>query len=123
MVSLVTACLASFLLLLLLCVLSSFSGGASKGGAYGRTQIALVCTAAARRASFYAKASRQDESAALALLHACEARAHALAAKELAERCNVDPDRDLLELLDDAQERIDALLRELHDDDAGAAAA
>jgi hypothetical protein len=120
MVSLRAACLASFALLLLLCALSSLSGASSRGGAYGRAQAAQVCAAAARRAAFYAKASRQDESTALALLHACEARAHALAAKELAERCGVEPNNrgeDLLALLDDAQERIDALLSELHGGD------
>jgi hypothetical protein len=114
MVSLATACLVSFVVLLVLCLFSRFSSAESKGGAYGRAQLTQICAAAAKRASFYAGASRQDESAVMALLHACEARAHAMAAKDLAERCNVEPDRDLLELLEESQDHVDALVYELH---------
>ena len=103
----------ALLLVLLLCLFSKFSGG-GKGGAMGRAQAERVCAAAAQRAAFYAQASLQDETAALALLHACECRAHAAAAKDLAERTGVVPRQDLLALIEDSQDQIDALVQELH---------
>jgi len=99
--------------LLLLCAFSKFSEGVGKRGVYGQKQLLSVCNAAVSRASFAAGASAQDDSPLLALLHACEARAHALAAKDISDRCGLRVDADLLELHDDAQERIDALLQDL----------
>ena len=74
-----------------------------------------VCRSTVKRAQFYADASEQDESLVLAILHACEARAHAQAAKDLAEKTGVVLDSSALVLVDEQQERLDALLIRLHE--------
>ena len=113
MICLFSAFAISFVALLMLCAFSKFSEGSGKGGVYGEKQLRHVCASAARRATFSAHASMQDDSPVLALLHACEARGHALAAKDLCDRCGIKVDEDLLALHDDAQDRIDGLLQEL----------
>jgi poly(3-hydroxybutyrate) depolymerase len=98
-----------------LVVLSRFSMSESATGAHGRKQSQQVCRSALKRAGFYAEASEQDESPVLALLHACEARAQAQAARDLAERTGVRLDADALGLVEEQQDRIDALLLRLQE--------
>jgi hypothetical protein len=101
--------------LLVLAIFSRFSMSESSTGAHAKRQAQTVCRAGLKRAKFYADTSEQDESLVLALLHICEARAHALASKELAERTGVVLQADALSVVDEQQDRLDALLLSLHD--------
>ena len=114
MVCLMRACAISFAVVAVLCVFSRLSAGGSGGAAYGHAQTSRVCESAVHRAKFSAEASKQDESPAMALLHSCEAKAHASAAKDLADRTGVQLDVDVLELIEDAQERIDVLVQQMY---------
>lgn len=105
--------LVGLLLLLLLCLFSKFSEGSGKSAVHGEKQLMRVLDAISARAEFSTQASLQDASGALALLHACEAFAHASAAKDLCDRCGLPPRTGLLTLREDAQDRIDELLLEL----------
>ena len=113
--SLQKASLVSLAVLLGVSILSRLSSSESRGGAYGREQSAHVCMGALRRARFYSEAARQDESLSLALLHACEARANAAAAKDMAERTGVtDPViSQCLVTLEEEQEHIDSIVAEM----------
>jgi len=87
----------------------------SATGAYGRKQSQAVCRSSMKTAQFYADASEQDESIVLAILHACEARAHALAAKDLAEKTGVVLESDSLFMIEEQRDRLDDLLIRLHE--------
>ena len=99
----------------LLVLFSRFSMTESATGAYGRKQSQAVCRSAVKRAQFYADASEQDESLVLAILHCCDARAHAQAAKDLAEKTGVVLESDALVMIDEQQDRLDDLLVRLHE--------
>jgi hypothetical protein len=105
----------SFGIFVLVVILSRFSMSESATGAHGRRQSQAVCASTLKRARFYADASEQDESLVLAILHACEAKAHSQAAKDLSEKTGVVLDVDGLSLVDEQQDRIDGLLMKLHD--------
>lgn len=106
---------ATFGVLLVLVLFSRFSMSESATGAHAKRQSRAVCEAALKRSQFYADASEQDESLALALLHACEARAHAQAGKDLAERTGLELAADWLALGEEQQDRVEQLLLQLQD--------
>ena len=49
----------------------------------------------------------------LAILHCCDSRAHAQAAKDLAEQTGVVLENDVLVLLEEQQDRLDELVAQL----------
>lgn len=104
----------TFCVFLVLVLFSRFSMSESATGAHGKRQSQAVCRSAMRRAQFFADAAEQDESAVLAILHCCDARAHAQAAKDLAEQTGVALEADALALLEEQQDRLDELLARLH---------
>lgn len=105
----------TFGLFFVLVLFSRFSMTESATGAYGRKQSHAVCRSTVKKAQFYADASQQDESIVLAILHACESRAHAQAAKDLAEKTGVALENDALVMVEEQQDRIDDLLIRLHE--------
>ena len=102
-----------FCIFFVLVVLSKLSMTESATGAYGRKQAEAVCKHALKRALFYSEASAQDDSLILALLHSCEAKASAQAARELAEKMGVQLEQDSLAVLEEQQDRIDEICASL----------
>jgi len=113
--SLVKGAALAFAILVLLVCFSRFSMAESATGAHAKKQAGVVCRNALKRAQFYADASEQDEALVLAMLHSCEAKAHSQAAKDLADRTGVVLEVDALVMIDEQQDRLDALLRQLQE--------
>lgn len=111
MVSLEKKCALSFAFLCILIIFSKFSHSISKAGAHGKSQLSQTCDTVAKKALFFLSVSEQDESMAISLLHACEARAHAMAAKHLADRSGVIVEGvDLLEIIEESEERVESII-------------
>jgi hypothetical protein len=103
----------TFCVFVLLVLFSRFSMSESASGAHGKKQSQAVCRSAMRRAQFFAEVAEQDESLVLAILHCCDSRAHAQAAKDLAEQTGVVLENDVLVLLEEQQDRLDELVAQL----------
>jgi hypothetical protein len=103
----------TFGVFVVLVLFSRFSMSESASGAHGKRQSQAVCRSAMRRAKFFAEAAEQDESLVLAILHCCDARAQAQAAKDLAEQTGVALENDALVLLEEQQDVLDELVAQL----------